>query len=180
MSFPFLTSEVKCGMAGIGIADRQNAHSMTLAVRGLVEFFRLAKQEHELNREVITFSIFHDHQMVRIYGHYPEIHGSKTKIYHHLIHAFDITSLDGKERWTAYKFTVAVYKHSSHLLERIHSVLNSLDLDMDILEIPRTEQIASNDMPPPLSTNQIPRAVEQAIGEASLGEMQPITPDTST
>ncbi|KAF5537316.1 hypothetical protein FPHYL_12762 [Fusarium phyllophilum] len=33
MYFPFLTCEVKCGAAALDIADRQKAHSMTLAVR---------------------------------------------------------------------------------------------------------------------------------------------------
>ena len=39
MYFPFLTCEVKCGAAALEIADRQNAYSMTLAVRGIVELF---------------------------------------------------------------------------------------------------------------------------------------------
>jgi hypothetical protein len=45
MYFPFFTCEVKCGAAALDIADRQNAHSMTLAVRGVVELFRLVKRE---------------------------------------------------------------------------------------------------------------------------------------
>jgi hypothetical protein len=48
MYFPFLTCEVKCGAAALDVADRQNAHSMTLAVRGVVELFRLMKREKEL------------------------------------------------------------------------------------------------------------------------------------
>ncbi|KAF6834862.1 hypothetical protein CMUS01_06016 [Colletotrichum musicola] len=38
MFFPFLTCEVKCGGL-LDIADRQNAHSTTLAARGVVELF---------------------------------------------------------------------------------------------------------------------------------------------
>ncbi len=37
MYFPFLTCEVKCGAAALDVADRQNAHSMTVAVRALVD-----------------------------------------------------------------------------------------------------------------------------------------------
>jgi len=44
MYFPFLTCEVKCGASALDIADRQNAHSMALAVRGVVELFRLRKR----------------------------------------------------------------------------------------------------------------------------------------
>lgn len=68
MYFPFLTCEVKCGTAALDIADRQNAYSMTLAVRGIVELFRAVKREDEVNRQILAFSISHDHQSVRIYG----------------------------------------------------------------------------------------------------------------
>ena len=43
------TCEVKCGAAALDIADRQNAHSMTLAVRGIVELFRAVKREDKVN-----------------------------------------------------------------------------------------------------------------------------------
>ncbi|KND87242.1 hypothetical protein TOPH_08106, partial [Tolypocladium ophioglossoides CBS 100239] len=56
MYFPFLTCEVKCGAAALDIADRQNAHSMTLAVRGIVELFRAVKREDEVNRKILAFS----------------------------------------------------------------------------------------------------------------------------
>ena len=78
MYFPFLTCEVKCGAAALDVADRQNAHSMTLAVRGVVELFRLVKREKELHREINGFSISHDDRAVRIYAHYAEIDGPKT------------------------------------------------------------------------------------------------------
>ena len=68
--FPFLTCEVKCGAAALDIADRQNAHSMTLAVRGVVELYRLVKRQKELHREILAYSVSHDHRTVRIYGHY--------------------------------------------------------------------------------------------------------------
>jgi hypothetical protein len=61
MYLPFLTCEVKCGTAALEITERQNAHSMTLTVRCTVELFRLAKREQDLNREILAFSISHDH-----------------------------------------------------------------------------------------------------------------------
>ncbi len=109
MYFPFLTCEVKCGAAALDVADQQNAHSMTMAVRGIVELFRLVKREKELHREILAFSLSHDHRTVRVYGHYPIIDGSKTTFYRHPIHEFSFTALDGKEKWTAYKFTKNVY-----------------------------------------------------------------------
>ncbi|KAH6724722.1 hypothetical protein BKA61DRAFT_627338 [Leptodontidium sp. MPI-SDFR-AT-0119] len=71
MYFPFLTCEAKCGAAALDIADRQNVHSIAIAVRGIIELFRLVKREKELHREILAFSISHDHSTVRIYGHYP-------------------------------------------------------------------------------------------------------------
>jgi hypothetical protein len=127
MYFPFLTCEVKCGAAALDVADRQNAHSMTLAVRGIVGLFRLVKREKELHREILAFSVSHDHRTVRIYGHYPIIDGKKTTFYRHPIHEFSFTALDGKEKWTAYKFTKNVYDIwiPTHL-KRICSVIDTL------------------------------------------------------
>ncbi len=127
MYLPFLTCEVKCGAAALDIADRQNAHSMTLAVRAIVELFRLVKREKEVDREILAFSISHDHRSVRIYGHYPVINGKDTKYYRHPIHTFDFTALDGKEKWTAYKFTKNVYDNwmPSHF-KRICSAINDI------------------------------------------------------
>ena len=105
----FLTCEVKCGAAALDVADRQNAHSMTVAVRGVVELFTLIGSEKELHREILAFSILHDDRMVRIYGHYPVINGKDTTYYRHPIHEFSFIALDGKEKWTAYKFTKNVY-----------------------------------------------------------------------
>jgi hypothetical protein len=109
MYFLFLTCEVKCSNLALDIVDRQNAYSMTMAVRGIVKLFRLVKREKELYREILAFSISHNHWTVRIYGHYPVINGNKTTFYCHLIYTFDFTALDSKEKWTVYKFTKNVY-----------------------------------------------------------------------
>ena len=127
MYFPFLTCEVKCGAAALDIADRQNAHSMTLAVRGVVELYRAVKREKELHREILAFSISHDHRSVRIYGHYPVIEGDKTTFYRHPIRTFDFTEQEGKEKWTTYKFTKNVYDvWMPTLLKRMCSVIDQL------------------------------------------------------
>ncbi|KAK1780843.1 hypothetical protein QBC45DRAFT_96342 [Copromyces sp. CBS 386.78] len=109
MYFPFLTCEVKCGATALDIADRQNTHSMTLAVRAIVELFRLVKRENEVNRQILAFSVSHDSQNVRIYGHYPVITEKDTEYYWHPIHQFYFTALEGKEKWTAYRFIKNVY-----------------------------------------------------------------------
>ena len=125
--FPFLTCEVKGGAAALDIADRQNAHSMTLAVRAVVELFRLVKREKELDREILAFSISHDHESVRIYGHYPVVEETKTTFYRHTIRKFNFTELEGKDKWTAFKFMKSVYGSwmPTHLT-RLCSVIDAL------------------------------------------------------
>jgi hypothetical protein len=44
----FLTYEVKCSAIALDVANWQNAHSMTLVVRGVVKLFRLVKRKKEL------------------------------------------------------------------------------------------------------------------------------------
>ncbi|SLM37310.1 hypothetical protein LPUS_07111 [Lasallia pustulata] len=150
--FPFLTCEVKCGDAALDVADRQNAHSMTIAVRALVRLFRFVKREKELDRELLAFSISHDNRSVRIYGHYPVIEGDKTTFYRHPIHEFILTASDGKEKWTAYKFTRNVYDHYSPKLHKIIcSGIDDLPADINF----DLSQSASFSQPTPQSSQQL-------------------------
>ncbi|OAQ68664.1 reverse transcriptase [Pochonia chlamydosporia 170] len=133
MYFSFLTCEVKCGTSALDLADCQNVHSMTLAVRAVVELFRAAKCERDIHRQILGYSISHDHRSVRIYGHYPVIDGEDTKYYRHPIRSFDFTALDGKERWTAYRFMKNVYEHWVPLhFKRICAAIDQLPLDLEL------------------------------------------------
>jgi hypothetical protein len=89
MYFRFLTCEVKCGTVALDVADKQNAHSMTMAVKGIVELFRLVKREPEVHRQILAFSISHDHRTVRIYGHYTK-DKSKALLNMHKIVKYDL------------------------------------------------------------------------------------------
>lgn len=125
--FPFFTTEVKCGQQGLDIADRQNAHSMTVAVKGVVELYRIVGRAQELHRKVLGFSISHDHRTVRVYSHYAEIDGSGTTYYRHILKVVDILSEDGKDRWMAYQFVRNVYGCFVPIhLKRIKSAINQL------------------------------------------------------
>ena len=159
MYFSFLTCEVKCGAAALDFADRQNAQSMSVALRALVVLFRYVKREKELNREILTFSISHDHRSVRIYGHYPVIEGDKTTFYRHPIHMFDFTALDGKEKWTAYKFTKNVYDIWTPKLHKL--ICSAID------DLPGV----SFDLSQSASFSQsTPQSSQQSNAESILGE----------
>jgi hypothetical protein len=175
--FPFLTCEVKCGAAALDVADRQNAHSMTLAVRAVVELFRLVKREKELDREILAFSISHDHDTVRIYGHYAVIEATKTTFYRHQILRFSFTNLEGKDKWTAYKFTKNVY-HSwmpTHF-KRLCSVIDALPADLNF-ELHSSEQTGLSQDLSALDTEPTLSAQDD---DSQLQSLDPLeTPDTS-
>lgn len=180
MYFPFLSCEVKCGAAALDTADRQNAHTMTLAARAIVELFRLIKRESELQRQILAFSISHDHQSVRIYGEYPVINGKDTKYYRHLIRRFDFTELDGKEKWTAYRFTKNVYDEwMPQHLERIRSAIDQLpsNLDFDVPSLQETglsQGLESHH----LRDDDTASLSKEGGGQLSIADHRP-TPDTS-
>ncbi len=138
--FPFLMCEVKCGEQTLDRADRQNAHSASIAVNALVQLYRalpVIDDPHceeqalphlkDLDRKILAFSISHDHRMVNIYGHYALITGENITFYRHCIHSFNFTALNGKERWKTYNFTRKVYDDFVPLhLARIRSVIAQL------------------------------------------------------
>ena len=148
--FPFLTSEAKCGEVGLAIADRQNANSASVAVNAVVQLYRAVSREQEIDREVQAFSISHDNETVRIYGHYALIQGDRTTFYRHTIKKFDFTSEEGKEKWTAYQFTKNLYdKFAPILLERLKSAIIQLP-------DPKTFLVSSLSSLPSLDESELP------------------------
>ncbi|KAK0655483.1 hypothetical protein B0T16DRAFT_341669 [Cercophora newfieldiana] len=176
MYFPFLTCEVKCGAAALDIADRQNAHSMTLAVRGIAELFRAVKREDEVNRKILAFSVSHDYRSVRIYGHYPVITGEDIKYYRHPIHDFSFTALDGKDKWTAYRFTKNVYDTwmPAHF-KNICSAIDQLPSDLNFDIPPLSEATGlSQDL-----GNLMQSVPDERGSQSSNAEQQAVTSGTS-
>ena len=90
------------------------------------------KREKQLHREILAFSISHDNSNIRIYGHYQLAEEDKIVYYRHPIHKLDFTALDGKEKWTAYRFTKNVYDQFMPMhLKWICSVIDELVPDVD-------------------------------------------------
>lgn len=125
--FPFLTYEMND--ISLDNADLLNAHNMTLAVRGVVELFRLVNRQRELHRQILAFSLSHDCTSVRIYGHYAEIKGKLTTYYHHPIHSYRFENEEEEGKWAAHRFVKNVYeKWVPDHYERICSAINQLPL----------------------------------------------------
>ena len=183
MHFPFLACEVKDGTIGLDIADRQNAHSMTIAMRGIVELFRGVGREQELNRQILGFSISHDCDSVRIWGHYPAINGDKTTFWCYPIRNFSFTEWSGAEKWVAYTFTRNIYDVwvPDHF-KMICSAIDDLPLEHNFARSEQPELSLSR--PSGLSQQFEDQSLVQEAHEQgsqfSHVEQQPITPDPST
>ncbi len=96
MCFPFLMCEVKCGDRGLDYADRQNMHSCSVAVKALLKLeqkadqYREDKQFESLLGKILVYSISHDQNDARVWGHYALVEGEKWTYYRHHIGKFDI------------------------------------------------------------------------------------------
>lgn len=131
MYFPFLTCEVKCGNEALDIADRQNIHSGSVAVKQLVDLYKAVSREAELHQKILAFSISHNHEFVKIYGHYARVEKDTIIFCRYPIHIFGFTTMEGKEKWTAYRFTRNVYDIFMPIhLRRICSAIDQLSLDL--------------------------------------------------
>ena len=134
--FPFLTAEVKCGHEGLEIADKQNVHSAAVAANAVVELYRLVSREKELHRKILTFSVSHDHQAVKIYGHYALIKGKQTLFYREPVEALHVTGRNGQDRWIPYTFTRNVFDifypiHFERICSAIDQLPNPEDFDVN-------------------------------------------------
>lgn len=123
--FPFLTSEIKCGKQGLDLADRPNAHSMTIALRGIVDLYRRANRALEVHGRALGFSISHDDQFAKIYVHYPEIDGDRTTFWRETVKV--ITLADNEDNWKCGQFTLNVCQtFAPKLLSRLRDTIDQL------------------------------------------------------
>ncbi|KAM3072107.1 hypothetical protein ACMFMG_008568 [Clarireedia jacksonii] len=141
--FAFLTKEVKTGIMGLDIADNQNLHSITIAVRAVVELFKLVGREKELHREIVAFSISHDDKSVRLYAHYPYIDGDKVSIWRRTV---DQYYLKPNNKWICRTFTTNIYDMFSLIhLKRIYTAID--DIPARKLETQSSESVQQLDNP---------------------------------
>ncbi|KAF1999267.1 hypothetical protein P154DRAFT_554896 [Amniculicola lignicola CBS 123094] len=185
MYFPFLTSEVKCGASALDIADRQNAHSQTVALRGLITLFQCVGREDELHQEINGFSISHSDEQVRVWGHYAVINGKPT-FYRHPIANFAISKTEqGDNRWTAYTFVRNIYDSwlPGHFL-RICSVIDMLPADLTF-KVSEQPELRTQDPEMGSSRSGLSQQLEdydladEGVILDSQPSVNPITPGTS-
>lgn len=170
MYFPFLTCDVTCGVVGLDIADRQNLHSITLAVRGIVELFKLVYRIEELHREVI-FLVSYNYEGIRIYRHFPMNEGEKTTYWRYPLRKFDFTERNSIEKWTAYTFVKNVYDiFMPAIFQKICSAVDDLPL-----ELPTTSKQLSSEHSQQFESHEL----SESIQHGSQLQTHQFTPSTS-
>ncbi|RDI78292.1 hypothetical protein Vi05172_g11703 [Venturia inaequalis] len=162
MLFPFMTREVKRGNIGLDIADRQNAHSHTVALRGLVALFRLFGREQELHGKILTYSIAHDHRTTRFYGHRATIQGQSILCWREEIDAFDFRTRKGKDRWKCRQFYLNALDEGLKLLEVIRTAID------DWIPDPALESLQRSD-----TSSTRPSGLLRQFDDQSLLDNQP-------
>ena len=87
--------------------------------------------------------------------------------------------LNGKERWTTYNFTVAVYNHSLTLLKRICSVIDELppDFNLELSQLSEPQLSEPSGLSQQLENHVL---AEESDSQSDHVDLQQITPDTST
>ena len=96
MYFPFLMCEVKCGRDGLDTADRQNMHTSSIAIKAILQIeqeadkYRPEKELQRLSYQTLIYSISHDQEDARIYGHFPVVYGEKWYYYRYRIAKLDL------------------------------------------------------------------------------------------
>ena len=140
MYFPFLLCEVKSGDQAIARADRQNAQSSSLAVNAVIELHRVLGDSHvsQLSGQILVFSVSHDHEQVKIYGHYAILEETNATFYRYLFDSFNLNTGLGQHREKVYGFVLEVYhKFYPQHLKRICDALAKM-------EDPRTLSMTSS------------------------------------
>lgn len=128
MLFPFLTCEVKCGREGLDQADRQNMHSSSVALRAILRIeheadkFRQKAQLDQLYGRVLVFSISHDQQDARLYGHFARITGNKWEYYRYSVKKYELRNPD--DVIAIHNFVRNVFR--IHLPEHIKRIRDAL------------------------------------------------------
>ena len=180
--FPFLTTEVKCGAAALDVADLQNAVSQTIALRGLVTLFRLVHREQELHRKVLGFSISHDNEAVRIYGHYPFINGNSTTYHRCRISIFDISpTIEGDKRWKTRIFVQNIQDlWAGEHFKMICSAVDALQLEAESSQQSALSSQLEHSTQNPARSGLSQQLEGSEIAEGLQTGDTPITPDAST
>ncbi|KAK5093245.1 hypothetical protein LTR70_004888 [Exophiala xenobiotica] len=128
--FPFLLCEAKSADVGISVADRQNMHSSSMAVNAIVQLCRAADEAQvvDLSGRILVFSVSHDNERVKLYGHFAIIDGEKMAFYRYPVASFVLNFEESQGRKRTHDFVREIYHsfYPAHL-KRIRDALAAMD-----------------------------------------------------
>ena len=127
MYFPFLMCEVKCAEGGLDAADRQNMHSSSIALKALIKIeqeadrYRDEQKASDLYGRTLVFSISHNSDDARLYGHYALVQNGQWFYYRYSVGKFDLTD---SGLLALYNFVQNLFKsYPSKLMQRLKDAL---------------------------------------------------------
>ena len=128
MYYPFLIYEVKGSDRPIQEAERQAMHSASIAARAVIQLYRKISSAEQLNRKILTISVFHNNTAIKIFGHFAQIDEEHITFFRHRIYAADFAADFASRDWAkASKITRGIYdRFFPKYLERVASALPKL------------------------------------------------------
>jgi hypothetical protein len=108
------------------IADRQNAHNMGIAIRSILAIFKLAGKHTQLHQRLLTYSISHDDEWVRMDGWYPIFDGDRMTIHCHHLYRKKIFDQSGENTCRAFSFSLKICEYALELLHEINTIIDEL------------------------------------------------------
>lgn len=177
MYFPFLVCEAKCGKKNINDADRQNVHSASIAVNAIIQLCRTGGEDHaqSLSGQILVFSISHDNERVKIYGHFALIRDGRTTFHRYDVHDYSLAGHYGRDRNTGSNFTRAVYskfypQHLKRIAQAIARLPDPQTTSMvSTVSVGRDETLASEQSSQERNSSRPP--LRRAKSRGSQGEL---------
>ncbi|KAK8172644.1 hypothetical protein BKA80DRAFT_214964 [Phyllosticta citrichinensis] len=110
-------------------------------MRSIIELFRCVNRAHEINGEILAFSVTYDTSWIQIYGHYADVSERNVQFYRHDIlgnpWAYRERSAD-TDRWLSYQFIKSLYKDwAPRQFQRICSAIDDLP-SWDVLRVSKS------------------------------------------
>lgn len=102
--FPYLTCEVKTSSSDLKVAERQNMHSMSVALRSLVQLAELAGMPEMVHRRILGYSISYSEGYVYIHGHYLLLREGMPTQYARCLLTNCFYIWNKENRWKCYSF----------------------------------------------------------------------------
>ncbi|KAI9684496.1 MAG: hypothetical protein M1829_002306 [Trizodia sp. TS-e1964] len=137
---------------GFTESNRQNIHSACIAVKAIFDLYEKAFSKtdphrlKELNGKILVFSVSHNHEDSKFYGHYAVPNPSDSKklvFYRKYIKGYNLAVSEGEDVYKAYNFVFNIYeKFAPQHLRRIKDALANLPNSKE-----RTYMLSNNGEP---------------------------------